>query len=220
MIDVATSDDGARARRDTWMTGGMLFVLSALATLVPPELTFGLPVGIPTLLFGLGAVIFAVGLGSAGSVTARRPLGTGAVVALVIWTVAVAPVLWMVVTRDGPTERGADAYYSAVTVTSTATELISLALALIAAAQIGRAGVVPKPWRWAPLWALVAVVVAQLVPNLVASSGPVTDQTQLIALFSLIGLLTASAVAFLGVVAIVLAVRPARGSTAVYRSGV
>ncbi|MFJ4046132.1 hypothetical protein ACIPV2_10350 [Microbacterium sp. NPDC089987] len=218
MIEVSANDDGARARRDTWMTGGVLFVLSALATVVPPELTFGLPFDIASLLFGLGAVIFAIGLGSAGSVTARRPLGTGAIVALVAWTVAVAPVLWMLVTRDGPIERGADAYYSTVTVASIATELISVALALIATAQIGRAGVVPKPWRWAPLWALVAVVVAQLVPNLVASSGAVTDQTQLIALFSLIGLMTASAVAFLGVAAIVLALRPVRGSTAVYGS--
>ena len=57
-----------------------------------------------------------------------------------------------------------------------------------------------------------------LYQNLIASAGSSSDQTLLGALFAGISLTAASAVAFLGVVALVLAVRPAPGETVVFAS--
>jgi hypothetical protein len=109
-------------------------------------------------------------------------------------------------------------YLSTAAMVGTADQGVSLVLAIIAAVQIGRIAMVPGPWNWAPLWALGAIVVAQLIPNLIAAAGSISDQTLLGALFAVVGLISASAVAFLGVVALVLALRPAPGETVVFAS--
>ncbi|MEJ6553519.1 hypothetical protein PQI51_00610 [Microbacterium esteraromaticum] len=213
MIDV-TAADTTRSRRRTWMTGGVMFVASALLGLGMVTVP-GLPFSISQLLFHAGAVVFAIGLGRGGSVTGRRPLGTGAIIALAVWSLIMAPVAWMLVNSAAPTDAG---YLSTAAMVSTADQVVSLVLAIIAAVQIGRIAIVPKPWNWAPLWALGAIVVAQLIPNLIAAAGSISDQTLLGALFAVISLISASAVAFLGVVALVLALRPAPGETVVFAS--
>ena len=214
MIDVTAAADTTLSRRRTWMTGGVLFVVSALLGLGMVTVP-GLPFSISQLLFHAGAVVFAIGLGRAGSVTGRRPLGTGAIIALAVWSLVVAPVAWMLVNSADPTDVG---YLSTAAMVGTADQVVSLVLAIIAAVQIGRIAIVPRPWNWAPLWALGAIVVAQLIPNLIAAAGSISDQTLLGALFAVISLTAASAVAFLGVVALVLAVRPAPGETVVFAS--
>lgn len=214
MIDVTATADTTLSRRRTWMTGGVLFVVSALLGLGMVTVP-GLPFSISQLLFHAGAVVFAIGLGRAGSVTGRRPLGTGAIIALAVWSLVVAPVAWMLVNSADPTDVG---YLSTAAMVGTADQVVSLVLAIIAAVQIGRIAIVPRPWNWAPLWALGAIVVAQLIPNLIAAAGSISDQTLLGALFAVISLTAASAVAFLGVVALVLAVRPAPGETVVFAS--
>lgn len=190
--------------------------------LTPRDLTFGLPFDISMVVFAAGAVIFAMGLGRAGSVTARRPLGTAATVGLVVWQLLVGPLfgallfLGMLLFAWSPTDvSGSVAAFGAVNVVSVSIEVITLALSVIAVVQIGRIAVVPRPWNWAPLWALIAVVAAQLIPNVVATAGSITDQTLLNALFSLATLVTAAAVAFLGALGIVLAPRPARSEAGV-----
>ncbi|MEV7632514.1 hypothetical protein AB0N64_08910 [Microbacterium sp. NPDC089318] len=213
MIDV-TAADTTRSRRRTWMTGGVMFVASALLGLGMVTVP-GLPFSISQLLFHAGAVVFAIGLGRGGSVTGRRPLGTGAIIALAVWSLIMAPVAWMLVNSAAPTDAG---YLSTAAMVGTADQVVSLVLAIIAAVQIGRIAIVPKPWNWAPLWALGAIVVAQLIPNLIAAAGSISDQTLLGALFAVISLISASAVAFLGVVALVLALRPAPGETVVFAS--
>ncbi|MFS2279573.1 hypothetical protein V2S04_01980 [Microbacterium sp. OR21] len=213
MIDV-TAADTTRSRRRTWMTGGVMFVASALLGLGMVTVP-GLPFSISQLLFHAGAVVFAIGLGRGGSVTGRRTLGTGAIIALAVWSLIMVPVAWMLVNSAAPTDAG---YLSTAAMVGTADQVVSLVLAIIAAVQIGRIAIVPKPWNWAPLWALGAIVVAQLIPNLIAAAGSISDQTLLGALFAVISLISASAVAFLGVVALVLALRPAPGETVVFAS--
>lgn len=214
MIEVTAAADTTISRRRTWMTGGVLFVVSALLGLGMVTVP-GLPFSISQLLFHAGAVVFAIGLGRAGSVTGRRPLGTGAIIALAVWSLVVAPVAWMLVNSAAPTDAS---YPSTAAMVGTADQVVSLVLAIIAAVQIGRIAIVPRPGNWAPLWALGAIVVAQLIPNLIAAAGSISDQTLLGALFAVISLTAASAVAFLGVVALVLALRPAPGETVVFAS--
>lgn len=204
MIEVDA--DATRSRRRTWVTGGALLIAAALLGLGAVSAP-GLPFGIAQLLFHAGAVVFAVGLGRGGSVTARRPLGTAAIIALAAWTLLVTPVAWMLVNEALPFDAADGAYMSTVRMIGMTDQVVTLVLAIIAVMQIGRIAVVPKPWNWAPLWALGAIVVAQLMPNLLAAATRIGDQTVLGALFSLIPLVTAAAVAFLGVIAIALAAR-------------
>lgn len=214
MIDVTAVADTTRSRRRTWMTGGALFLVSALLGLGMVTVP-GLPFSVSQMLFHAGAVVFAIGLGRAGSVTGRRPLGTGAIIALAVWSLIASPLAWMLVNAGPPTDAG---YLSTATMMGTADQVVGLVLAIIAAVRIGRTAIVPRPWSWAPLWALSAIVIAQLIPNLIAAAGSISDQTLLGALFAVIGLISASAVAFLGVVALVLALRPAPGETVVFAS--
>lgn len=222
MVDVKTAADGTRARRRTWLTGGVLFVASAFMGLGASgvqALFPGAPFDLSTVLFCAAAVVFAVGLGRSGSVTARRPLGTGSIIALAVWLMLTGP-LFAVVEFFGMLA-GADLVSGddLTTVVSTTMQVITLILAVIAVVQVGRSAVVQKPWNWAALWALLAVIAAQLLPSLLTAAMAGLDQAQMYALFSLGGLVQACSVAFLGVLAIVLALRPVPGSMAVYGSG-
>lgn len=224
MIDVDVTAAAERERRRTWMLGGGLLAASALLGLALRGLLLpGLPfISLSDVLFSAGAVIFAIGLGRGGSVTARRPLGTTALIALAAWLLVALPLqqllLPMEVSFDDPTERGG--YFQLVNMTGITTEIVSLVLAIIAVVQIGRGVVVPRPWAWAPLWALVVVIIARTVlSGMVPLPGVVENQEALVALFGLGGFLVAAAVGFLGVLAMILAVRPEPGSTVVYDSG-
>lgn len=217
MIEVDATADAIRQRRRTWMTGGVLFLVSALLGLARVSVP-GLPFGISQLLFHAGAVVFAVGLGRGGSVTARRPLGTGAIIALAVWALVGSPVLWALVNSAAPADGVDDSYLASAAMVGTTGEIVGLVLAIIAVAQVGRIAVVPKPWNWAPLWALIGVVAAQLVPNLIATAMRTGDQALLGALFAMIDLISAGAVAFLGVVGLMLSLRPARGDSVVFTS--
>lgn len=201
------------------MLGGGLLVLSALLGLGMSNLQgiiTGLPFDITQVLFWAGAVVFAIGLGRAGSVTARRTLGTGVIVGLAVWQTVLSPLMWAM---TGSGDASATGDFSRVAVISTSSDVVVLGLAIIAVMQIGRAGVVPKPWNWTPLWVLAVCVAAQLLPMLLTVGGSFADQTALIALFGFFSLLKGVAIAFLGVLAIVLALRPAPGTTVVYGSG-
>jgi len=213
MIEVDA--DATRSRRRTWVTGGALFIASALLGLAPPELPFGATRGVSTVLFVAGAMIFAIGLGRAGSVTARRPLGTGAVIGLAVWQLLVGPLFGVIAlglylaTGTDPLQTGS--------MLPLALEVVTLALALVASVQIARTRVVPQPWNRAPLWALLAIAATHVIVNVAASANLIDDQEALWVLFSLIGLISSAALTFLGVLAIVLAVRPAPVDTVVYQ---
>jgi hypothetical protein len=224
VIDVDATAAAARQRRRTWMLGGGLLAASALLSLALRSFLLpGLPVlSLSDALFAAGAVVFAVGLGRSGSVTARRPLGTTAIIGLAAWLLVASPLqqllLPMEISFDDPAARGG--YFQLVNMVGITVEAVTLVLAIIAAVQIGRTGVVPEPWAWAPLWALAVVLVARtLLSGMLPIPGLAENQEGLGALFGLAGFLVAAAVAFLGVLAMILAVRPEPGSTVVYASG-
>lgn len=221
MIEVDATAQEARQRRRTWMLGGALFAASALIGLALRSVLLQSQL-VPDLLFVAGVVVFAIGLGRAGSVTARRPLGTTALVALAVWLLVASPLqqllLPMAVTFDDADGRG---YFQLINMVGMTIQVVALALAIIAVVQIGRIGVVPKPWAWAPLWALGAVIVARtLLSGMLPMPALAYDQQALGVLFGLAGLLVAASIAFLGVLAMILAVRPVPGSTVVYASNV
>ncbi|WP_406248534.1 hypothetical protein ACI7YT_01575 [Microbacterium sp. M] len=218
MIDVDPAGSAVGVRRRTGIVGGALLVASALMTLALrslPGVGFGL-FSIPDLLFAAGAVIFAIGLGRAGSVTARRPLGTFALVTLAVW-ILLSP-LFLRLSAPASAEDISDGLIMFAGMLSVTLEVVSLALAIIAATQIARIGAVPRPWNRAPLWALVAVAVVRLLRSAFLFGAYSLSQETLVLLDSLGGLIEAAAVGFLGVVAIVVAVRPVPGSTTVYSS--
>ncbi|WP_193597231.1 hypothetical protein [Microbacterium sp. YJN-G] len=162
MIDVDV--EGTRVRRTTWLVGGILLVVAAV-------LWFGIPLG-PQPLSGWVAltvqaaafVVFAVGLGCGGSVTARRPLGTAALVALGLWVIAGPAVrLLMTALPVGTGPDAAERFAMTHLIVSITIDVIGLALALIASVQILRAGVVASPWRWMPLAALAVIVAGRVL---------------------------------------------------------
>ncbi|MFD5226156.1 hypothetical protein ACFWHT_11105 [Microbacterium sp. NPDC058342] len=217
MIDVDATAAAARERRRTWMLGGALLAASALLMLALRNLPFVFGVvSPPDLLFAAGAVVFAFGLGRAGSVVARERLGTTAIVGLAVWLLLV-PALLLTLLPTVPPDASDDILFSAmVSVTS---EVVALILALIGVTRVGRVAVVPRPWRWAPLWALLVVAGVHVLRSGFLFGQHGLDQEMLVTLDGLGVLLEAVAVGFLGVIAMILAARAAPGSTTVYSSG-
>lgn len=218
MIDVDPAGSAAGVRRRTWVAGGVLLVASALLKLAlrgVPGLDLG-PFSFSEVIFAAGAVILAIGLGPAGSVTARRPLGTFALVGLASWLL-LSPLLLRFgsPTSEGSISESAIMFSGMLSITI---EVVTLALAIIAATQIARIGVVPRPWNRAPLWALAAVAVVRTLQSAFLFGNHSLGQETLVLLHSLGGLIEAAAVGFLGVVAIVIATRPVPGTTTVYSS--
>ena len=203
------------------MLGGGLLAASALLNLWVVSAP-GAPVGVvPDLLFAAATVVFAIGLGLPGSVTARRPLGTGVLVGLGVWLL-VQPMIHGLLAPPDPMGDMVDgeARVQLASMVVITLEVVSLVLAILAVVQIGRSGVVPRPWNWAPLWALAVVVVTRLLTMGLLAVPVLTDSPEaLYAVISLAGFIGICAVGALGVLAMVLAARPVAGSTSVYSSG-
>lgn len=169
---------------------------------------------ISQVLFSAGAIVFAIGLGRAGSATARRPLGTGAIIALAVWQLVMPLVMLPFWSARSMT----DDFVAVLSMVDLGLQIVTLMLAVIAVVQVARIGVVPRLWNLAPMWALVVIVVARVIPEVVGVSGAAVDQAPLIALYELSNLVQLFAVATLGVLAIVLALRPQPGASVVYSS--
>lgn len=192
------------APRRSWLIGGALL----LATVPLRVMAYrgASPIAghvVGTVVFSAALLVFAWGFRSADSVTARRPLGTAALLLLALWLLlgsAVSDVISEAYPNDLPPAvfalfGGLDPF-------------VQFALALVAAIQIARAGVVPAPWRFAPCWTLAAVAVPSLVTQIVVTGA--TQQTA-IAAYTLInavdGSIRIASTIVLGVVAVVLADR-------------
>jgi hypothetical protein len=223
MIEVDAGSAGvARSRQRTWMLGGGLLAASALLSLAMRG-AFFLPmvpfVWAPDVLFAAGAVVFAVGLGHSGSVTGRRPLGTSAIVGLAVWLLLAPPLmnaLQPAISMGTDAAERTDLLLLSAMLSITG-EVIALALA-IGVMQIGRGGVAPRPWQWAPLWALLAVVAVRVLRSGFLFGQQGLAQETLVLLDGTGALIEAVAVGFLGVLAMVLAARPSPDSTMVYSS--
>lgn len=202
-----TGADAARARKRTWLVGGILLLIVVLLGLVREMVGPYLPWWVDRGLLAAAFVVFAIGLGRGGSVTGRRMLGTAALVMLAVWQL-LSPLLWRVLT---PSEY--ESALGVLRVLGTAEQALVFALALIVVVQIGRTAVIPGPWNWAPAWALAAVVAVQLVSALIAATRGLLDHMLVIVFVGMGGVVAVAAQAFLGVLAIVLALRPVRPST-------
>ncbi|MFE6734915.1 hypothetical protein [Microbacterium sp. NPDC057650] len=208
MVDVDSSGAAAVQRRRTWMTGGILLLASVLVTMIVGTPGFW-PGRLSPLLSAAALVIFAIGLGRGGSVTARRPLGTGALIAFAVWDLA-WPWGMGLIPYPAADESG---YFSTMQMLATSGQVVSLILAIIVVTQIGRVRIVPRPWNWAPLWALAAVVAGQVLQRLLVTADLTVLLMMIGPFYALIAVLPP---AFLGVPAIVLATRRDPASVVVY----
>ena len=129
-----------RGRRLTWTIGGVGLIGAGIAgmlqgaTLATP-LTDTLAL-LVDVLWAAALLVFAIGSSSHDSVTARRPLGTIALILLALRS----PAMRVVGLFQDPTNPTSIVPWEV-------TILVPLALSLVAVVQIARAGVVPRRWR-------------------------------------------------------------------------
>lgn len=152
---------------------------------LPPALFF-----VQSVLLAASLLVFAFGFRGQGSVTALQPLGTAALVVL-----AAASLL-----GDFSTLLGSASFDLMMAVANLGL-LVQVAAAVVAVVQIGRAGVVPRPWNWAPAWCLAVIVVASLLYQVPAAA---SDPGLALTIGTLEGLARSGSAIFLGVLAIVL----------------
>jgi hypothetical protein len=155
----AEREDGRAAIRPTWIVGGALLILSLVIDYAL-QWSDPLPAGLPIASIAWSAGLLMLAFGRP-SVTARRPLGTAALVVLALWAVTSDVVLGVVARTMSPSDPGvawqAFGYID---------NLGAFVLAAIVVVQIARVEVVPRPWRWAPAWVLAAVTVTWLINQL------------------------------------------------------
>lgn len=183
----------------SWMWGGGLL---AGAAVLP--LAFGPGGGAVPRIVGQGLVlaamiVFALGLRGAGSLVARRPVGTVALIAL-----GLIPLVFTVATPSNVPE--SDVWILQIL---GYTELVlSVGAALVAAVEIARARVVPDPWRWAPTVALALVVLVQAGAQVIGVAAGPEGLRDLAPALSAIALASAVLVPLaLGVIAMMLGAR-------------
>lgn len=211
--------------RLTWTIGGAGLVLCGVTGMLQYA-AFGIAsvVSITVdIVFAAAVLLFAVGLSRDASVVARRPFGMIALAVVALWPFVVRIERPFLPTMDAATyDAGLVAYRSAesvLTAVSYLNLLVTLAAALIATVQIARAGTVPTPWRWAPLWALIASVAALVLPQLLFVFGGSTGMQNYLASATILGALGfLSRTLGLGILALMLAAHVAHGSVEVYRS--
>jgi hypothetical protein len=201
----------AAARRAWVLAGAMLLASVVINLAVQPGTVLSAAAGIlGTALFSVSLLVFAFGIRGSGSVTARKPLGTAALTVLALWTLALLTLLLPPLQSVFSSDSAAPGLLAFGFVDS----FVRFTAAFVAVTQIARAGVVPRPWNWAPAWALVAMAALWLTEQIVAV-GSVRD-TQMIAvgiIVNLDSLVRIGSAVFLGILAIVLANRPARPQT-------
>lgn len=146
---------GVRMQRTTvwsWLVGGLLLLVqSVLAVLASLAARAGDRVSVPlelgaALLVAAACIVYAFGLRPEESVVARRPAGMAVLFALGAYVFANA-VWWA-----GPTGYAAGAGSEP---TAALGDILSFVLAIGGAIAIVRVGVIPRPWSWIPLAALV-----------------------------------------------------------------
>ncbi|MEU2204937.1 hypothetical protein ABZ469_11380 [Microbacterium oleivorans] len=169
-----------RGRRLTWTIGGVGLIAAGVAGMLQ-----GAALGTPLtgtlallvdILWAESVLVFAIGSSSHDSVTARRPLGTIALILLALWSPAMR-VIGLFQDPTNPTP----------IVPWEVTILVPLALSLVAVVQIARAGVVPRRWRWMPAIALGVQVASVALGQLLMMDQATAMQT--VGLVSALGMI-------------------------------
>lgn len=142
-----------------YVAGGLLVASVLLGPYVRFESLIGLNAGIlPALMFTGALILFAVGTDRSTSVTARRPLGTIALIALGVWTF-IATLVRGTATVPPAIETFLTFGYIDL--------IVQFVLALIAATQIARAGTVHRPANLVPLWVVAATTASWIIQQVV-----------------------------------------------------
>jgi hypothetical protein len=166
MTDVEVDAPRENDARLAWRIGGTLFLACAAVNVVQPFLAGSPALAVAlwagTGLFVAALIAFALGVRGSGSVVARRPLGVVAMLVL-----AGVMILDGVVSVVVPFSMDLVDFFMTWNHVVLA---IELGAAIVSVIVIARAGVVRRPWRWVPLWALVAVAAPQLILLAVVAS--------------------------------------------------
>ncbi|WP_219085386.1 hypothetical protein [Microbacterium resistens] len=199
---MTNEDPDARSRRRTWVAGGLLLVLSAVVALVARGPLAGIHLA-KDALWALGVLVLVIGLGRAGSLTARRPVATVLVILQVVLASPWAARFVSGFVLDDPANPHAEesSWKSIVFPYQVVLAVLTVVVVLL----IGIIRAWPRFWSWAPAGGLVVWVVVLAAGFL----SPVTDSRLLgFALVFLPPVLTA----LLGGIAIVLGLRAAPAS--------
>ncbi|MFT4259842.1 hypothetical protein [Microbacterium sp.] len=196
----------ARARRRTWVTGGVLVVLTALVG-VFARFDLARFHFLKDVLWALAVTVLVIGLGRAGSITARRPIAS----IVVLLQVAVAsPLLPAFLSGLAPRDTGnlyeeEDAYMALMMPYFFAVFALTVAAVIL----IGIIGALPHGCSWAPAVVTAASALASAAAVAVV---PLTDEAGPVrrVLFEVPG----AGMLLLGVLAIVLGVRAERAERA------
>lgn len=182
------------------MVGGALLLLSAIVGLAAR----GPLVSISPArdwLFAAAGIVFAIGLGRAGSVTGRRLVGTVSTILLVVAPLSQSFWFTLLPADDGDPNAAEDAW---VLLATTYYGIIA-ALAVVSVVAIGLARILPSPWRWAPLWVVIWTPVTFGIGLTIFSSPAPPSLASVGASFSVYA--PAAGIAFLGVLGLVLGFR-------------
>lgn len=197
-----TADRDARARRRTWVAGGIMVLLAALVGFVA-RFQLAQFHYVKDVLWAAGALVLVIGIGRAGSVTGRRPLGT--IVALLQVLLASSPVaiyLSGLVPDDPGNPYAEEDAWGSVMFPYFAVIAVATVVAVL---LIGFADALPRPWSWAPAWVLALSALSGVASVLLLSRTGSPDIAGRV-LYEVPGVGMAS----LGVLAMVLGVRAAR----------
>ncbi|MGN6427386.1 MAG: hypothetical protein ACTHMF_11260 [Leifsonia sp.] len=194
----------------TWILGGGLLLASVVVGVSTGPLIALLDAGIVAAppFVAAALIVFAFGVRGAGSITARRPVGTAAITVLALVLVA-EPFLARAMTADGATAVG---YGSALALTEGA-------LAAIGVTEIVRARVLPLPWLWAPAWALGACAAAWILHQVAGADARMSVPPVALSLVTVQGVLATGVPVFLGAIAIALGARGSGGAAGVEGTG-
>lgn len=178
-----------------WLWGGGLLVGSAVVSFAPTSI-LPWPGYLGQLALVVGVLLFAFGGGVSRNLFHGGRLGTVSLVLYAAWEVVTT------VIREIPIGTVAD--NTPGVVFGTVQSFVTIAISIILVVQIGRAEHLPKPWRWAPLWAVVAQTAVGLLTHTVIGSAPANGPAfqAVIALSAIVG---AAVPIFLGILGIVLA---------------
>lgn len=192
------TDATVRQAVPAWIWGGALIVAQVFVSSTIGRFS---PVGawLGQALFAAAMVVFAFGLRGRGSVVARQSVGVVALLMLAF----VPPVFSLFIPSD--------IYLSDAGTAQTLgylSVLIPAAAALVAVVTIGRARVVPDPWRWAPAWALAALAALYALTQVTfVALGDALGDPATLAVFSAVSVVPVLVPVALGVLAIILGAR-------------
>jgi hypothetical protein len=208
VTDIQAPDRTAPNAQRAWFIGGALLLATVVLTVADQPALSQIVNGplIATALFSAALLVFAYGVRGAGSLTARRPLGTAALTVLAVWSL-----LESVLTGLLPSGFPNDAIPSTLLLFGYVDSLLRFAVALGAVVQIARVGALPPPRNWAPAVALAAVCIPWLLGQIGAVGASHGEPTTLmLAIGAMDGVGRIDSTVFLCVLAIVLADRLGR----------